>query len=68
MGQVATLQYGGKRLQARFSGTPVVLEVRDISRPANPLDSANPGTRQLLARALPDADGRWSLNVRFSRD
>lgn len=67
-GQEATLQYGGKRLQARFSGTPVVLEVRDVSRPANSLDSANPGTRQLLAYALPDAGGRWSLNVRFSRD
>ncbi|MFY8042402.1 MAG: heparinase II/III domain-containing protein, partial [Rhodoferax sp.] len=67
-GQQVALTFAGKHLQLRFSGTPVTLEVRDISRPANPLDSANPNTRQLLAHAPVAADGSWDLTVHFSRD
>jgi hypothetical protein len=65
--QQARLQLRDKQLLLQFSGTPVVLEVQDIARPANPLDSANPNTRQLLAYAPAAADGSWSLEVRFSR-
>lgn len=67
-GQVAILQLDGKRLHVRFSGTPVELQVRDISRPANPIDSANPNTRQLLAYAPAGHNGAWTVSVHFSRD
>jgi len=67
-GQQVALTFAGKHLQVRFSGTPVTLEVRDTSRPANPLDSANPNTRQLLAHAPVAADGSWDLTVHISSD
>ena len=67
-GQEATLQHGSRRLLVRFTGSEVALEVRDISTPRNPFDSANPNTRQLLAYAPVTSKGEWGVNVRFSRD
>jgi hypothetical protein len=65
--QQARLQLRDKQLLLQFFGTPVVLEVQDISRPNSPLDSPNPNTRQLLAYGPAAADGSWSLEVRFSK-
>jgi hypothetical protein len=67
-GNAATLKAGGKTLHVRFAGTPVTLEVRDISQPRKDYDTPNPNTRQLIARAPASAEGSWRLNVRFSRD
>ena len=65
-GNEATLKQGGKTLHVRFTGTPVSLEVVDISKPRADYDSPNPNTRQLIARAPAGADGRWRVTVRFS--
>jgi len=67
-GNDATLSSGGKTLHVRFSGTPVTLEVLDISKPRTDLDAINPNSRQLTAQAPAADDGSWRLSVRFSRD
>ena len=67
-GSEAILRQGGKTLHVRFSGTPLTLEVLDISRPRADYDASNPNVRQLIAHAPVGADGNWRLAVRFSRD
>ena len=67
-GNEAILSKGGKTLHVRFSGTPLTLEVLDISRPRADYDASNPNVRQLIAHAPVGADGNWRLAVRFSRD
>ncbi|PAS92040.1 MAG: hypothetical protein CGU28_17070 [Candidatus Dactylopiibacterium carminicum] len=63
----ALLTLRGKRLRVEFSGSPVALEIRDISQPRNDYDQPNPNTRQLLARASAAPQGLWRLKVRFAR-
>ncbi len=67
-GHEATLGSGDKTLHVRFSGTPVTLEVHDISNPRTDLDVTNPNSRQLIALAPTPNDGNWNVSVRFSRD
>ncbi|MDP5241038.1 heparinase II/III family protein [Uliginosibacterium sp. 31-16] len=67
-GSTATLRQAGKTLHVRFTGTPLTLEVIDISKPRADFDAANPNTRQLVARTRAGADGSGRLNVHFSRD
>jgi hypothetical protein len=67
-GSQATLTSAGKTLHVRFSGSPVTLEVQDISAPRADYDSANPNTRQLIAHSLISAEGGWQVVARFSRD
>lgn len=65
-GTRATLSLGNKRLNLDFSGSPVSLEVLDISRPRADYDQPNPNTHQLIARGPAAADGSWRLKVDFS--
>lgn len=67
-GNTATLKSGSKTLRVRFSGSPVTLEVLDISRPRADFDTENKNTRQLIAHAPADANGNWRLEVSFARD
>ncbi|GAB2896806.1 hypothetical protein GCM10027046_27880 [Uliginosibacterium flavum] len=67
-GNEATLKQTGKTLHVRFAGTPVTLEVVDISKPRADFDLPNPNARQLVARAPAGANGNWNLSVRFSQE
>ncbi|GAA5163014.1 heparinase II/III domain-containing protein [Viridibacterium curvum] len=67
-GQTAVLSIANKSLRVRFTGSAAQLSVQDISRPANPLDVANPNVRQLVVSGTADAAGNWQLGTRFSRE
>lgn len=66
-GNTAILTQKGKTLRAHFSGQNLKLTVQDIGAPRRDYDQPNPGARQLVATAPAGADGRWRLDVRFSR-
>lgn len=67
-GNQARLSSADKTLHVRFDGSPVVLEIREVSEPRNAFDSSNPHVRQLLAHAVADSEGNLNISVRFSRD
>ena len=66
-GKQALLSVKGKRLNIRFEGEGIKLEVLDISAPRHDFDAANPNMRQLLVTGQPGPDGTWKLGTRFSR-
>ncbi|MBT0568991.1 heparinase II/III family protein [Curvibacter sp. CHRR-16] len=65
-GDSALLHQNGQTMELRFSGNPVRLSVRDVANTGNPLDAANPNTRQLLASGNSDDQGQWQLQVAFT--
>lgn len=66
-GNEARLSSAGKTLRLRFAGSPVRLEVLDVSTPRHDYDQPNPATRQLIARGPASRDGHWQLEVSFAR-
>jgi len=65
-GSRATLSLGNKQLRLNFAGSPVRLEVQDISLPRADYDQPNPNTRQLIAHGPVSSNGSWRLKVEFS--
>jgi oligo-alginate lyase len=64
----ATLVQKGKSLSVTFTGQGVVLSVLDIGQPRNGFDQPNPNTRQLIATAPIQPDGRWRMVVVMGGD